>query len=244
MEKMTIIPAIDIMNGECVRLTKGDYATKKVYTSDPLSIALEMEQAGLERLHLVDLDGAKAGKVINLATLEKIAKATQLSIDFGGGIKTKEDLERVLEAGAKQVTIGSLAVKDPQQVQQWIVEFGPDSIILGADALDGKIAINGWVDATGVDLMDFISSYYNRGIRNVLCTDISRDGMLQGTATELYRDIMKRFPDLFLIASGGVSGLHDIDELIAAGIPAVVLGKALYEGRIELKELAKRNALC
>jgi phosphoribosylformimino-5-aminoimidazole carboxamide ribotide isomerase len=241
---MKIIPAIDVINGNCVRLTKGDYSTEKVYHTNPPDIARQFEDAGFTRLHMVDLDGAKAGRVINLSTLESICNATNLEVDFGGGIKTREDLDNVLNAGATQVTIGSLAAKDPDLVGEWIKQFGASKFILGADALNGKIAVNGWIDDSGIDLFEFISSYYRLGVRDVLCTDISRDGMLQGTSNELYSQIMKMFPDLFLIASGGVSGIEDVEELIRLKIPSVVIGKAIYEGRIDLNELAKLDSKC
>lgn len=235
---MTIIPAIDLIDGACVRLTRGNYDTRKVYNSDPLMVAKEFEAKGFERMHLVDLDGAKAGKVVNLAVLESICQNTSLKVDFGGGIKTDEDMEKVLNAGASQVTIGSLAVKQPEKVKEWIAKYGAERIILGADARDRKIAVSGWLETSELDLMDFIGDYYALGIRHVLCTDISRDGMLQGPAFDLYNEIMSRFPDLQLIASGGVSGIEDVDRLKANGIPSVVIGKAIYEGRIDLDELA------
>jgi phosphoribosylformimino-5-aminoimidazole carboxamide ribotide isomerase len=238
---MTIIPAIDLIDGQCVRLTKGDYDTKKVYNTDPLEVAKHFEENGFTRLHLVDLDGAKAGKVINLSVLESICNNTQLQVDFGGGIKTDEDLEKVLNAGAFQVTIGSLAVKDPAKVKEWISKFGADRIILGADVKDRRIAVSGWLETSAIDLFDFIEDYYSCGIRNVLCTDISKDGMLEGPAFELYSELMKRFTDLKLIASGGVSGIEDVRKLKDLGIPAVVIGKAIYEGRISLRELAVLN---
>ena len=241
---MKIIPAIDLINGNCVRLTKGDYATEKVYNTDPVEVAKQFESAGFTRLHVVDLDGAKGGKVINLSTLQNICSNTSLQVDFGGGIKTREDLNKVLDAGAHQVTIGSLAAKDPQTVHNWIEEFGSEKFILGADAFNGKIAVNGWVDDSGIDLFEFIEGYYSKGIRHVLCTDISKDGMLQGTSNELYERIMKVYPDLFLIASGGVSGIQDVEELIRLNIPSVVIGKAIYEGRINLNELAKLDESC
>jgi phosphoribosylformimino-5-aminoimidazole carboxamide ribotide isomerase len=241
---MKIIPAIDLINGNCVRLTKGDYSTEKVYHKNPVEVVRQFEEEGFTRLHVVDLDGAKAGKVVNLKTLESICSQTSLSVDFGGGIKNREDLDKVLNAGAYQLTIGSLAAKEPQTVGEWIREFGADKFILGADALDGKIAVNGWIDDSGINLFEFISSYYNLGIRHVLCTDISKDGMLQGTSNELYKEIMRLYPDLYLIASGGVSGLNDVVELIKLKIPAVVIGKAIYEGRIDLIELAKLDESC
>ncbi|MEY4602877.1 MAG: 1-(5-phosphoribosyl)-5-[(5-phosphoribosylamino)methylideneamino]imidazole-4-carboxamide isomerase [Bacteroidota bacterium] len=241
---MKIIPAIDLINGNCVRLTKGDYATEKVYHSDPAEVAKQFEYEGFTRLHVVDLDGAKAGKVVNLKTLENICSKTSLKVDFGGGIKTREDLNNVLDAGAYQVTVGSLAVKDPKTLYSWISEFGAGKFILGADVLNGKIAVNGWMEDSGVDLFDFIDDYYELGVHHVLCTDISKDGMLQGTSNELYEQIMNRYPDLHLIASGGVSGLSDVEELILLNMPAVVIGKAIYEGRIDIKELAKLDEKC
>jgi phosphoribosylformimino-5-aminoimidazole carboxamide ribotide isomerase len=237
--KMTIIPAIDLIDGKCVRLTKGDYDTKTVYHDDPLTIARQFEELGFQRLHLVDLDGAKAGKVINLAVLENICRNTSLRVDFGGGIKTDEDLNSVMNAGAWQVTIGSLAVKAPEKVKEWIGTYGPEKIILGADVRDRKIAVSGWLETSSLELNDFIDSYYALGIRHVLCTDISRDGMLQGPAFELYKELMSRYPDLQLIASGGVSGIEDVERLIENGIPSVVIGKAIYEGMIDLNELAE-----
>jgi phosphoribosylformimino-5-aminoimidazole carboxamide ribotide isomerase len=238
---MTIIPAIDLIDGQCVRLTKGDYDTKKVYNSDPLEVARELESAGFSRLHLVDLDGAKAGKVINLSILEAICTNTALQVDFGGGIKTDEDLKKVLNAGAYKVTIGSLAVKDPQKVKEWIAKYGPERIILGADVKDRMIAVSGWLETSDLELFTFLEQYYQLGIRHVLCTDISKDGMLEGPAFELYSELMERFPDLELIASGGVSGIEDVKRLKELNIPAVVIGKAIYEGRIDLRELGVLN---
>jgi phosphoribosylformimino-5-aminoimidazole carboxamide ribotide isomerase len=236
---MTIIPAIDLIDGNCVRLTKGDYDSKKVYHSDPLEVALQFEAAGFKRLHLVDLDGAKAGRVINLSVLERICSNTTLKVDFGGGIKTDKDLHAVLSAGAQQVTIGSLAVKDPDKIKEWILEYGAESIILGADVKDKKIAVNGWLETSSIDLVKFIHEYYLLGIRHVLCTDISKDGMLEGPSFELYNELMTTFPDLQLIASGGVSNLQHVVSLKENGIPAVVIGKAIYEERIGLKELSE-----
>jgi len=238
---MTIIPAIDLIDGDCVRLTKGEYDTKKIYSTDPLEIAKRFEEAGFKRLHLVDLDGAKAGKVINLAVLERICSQTSLTVDFGGGIKTEVDLKKVLNAGAKQVTIGSLAVQKPELVKEWIECYGAETFIIGADVKEGKIAISGWLETSQLELNDFVQSYYELGIRHVLCTDISKDGMLQGPAFELYNDLMLRFPALQLIASGGVSGIHDVHLLKSNYIPAVVIGKAIYEGLIDLNELGMLN---
>lgn len=232
-----IIPAIDIINGQCVRLTKGNYNTQKVYDSDPVAVALRFEQMGVKRLHVVDLDGARSKHIVNIDILRRITSETSLVVDFGGGIKSDDDIEKALEAGAAMVTVGSIAVTDPERTQHWIRQYGADRFILGADARDGRISINGWKEDTGEELLNFIRRYYEHGIHRVLCTDISRDGMLQGPATELYRTIMQAFPNLHLIASGGVSGNADILALDAAGIPAVVFGKAFYEGNIRLEEL-------
>ncbi|MBR4782322.1 MAG: 1-(5-phosphoribosyl)-5-[Bacteroidaceae bacterium] len=235
-----LIPAIDIIDGHCVRLTRGDYGSKKVYDLNPLDFAREIEAMGYTRLHVVDLDGAKSSHVVNIKTLHQLATNTSLQIDFGGGIKTDEDLEAAFNCGATFVTIGSIAVSKPQMMVDWIERYGADRFILGADVNKGHISINGWQEDSAIQLIPFISQYYDRGIRRVLCTDISRDGMLQGTATDLYRHIMTQFPDLQLIASGGVSCEQDIDELHQAGIPAVVFGKAIYEGKVNLKDLAHK----
>lgn len=235
-----LIPAIDMIGGQCVRLTKGEYDSKKVYDTNPAEVAKRFEQLGFKRLHVVDLDGAKSHHIVNDATLKAICEETHLTVDFGGGIKTKEDVEKAFQAGAKMVTIGSLAVTNPALCEEWIKEYGAERIVLGADARNGKISINGWKEDSEMELMDFIQSYYDKGIRNVLCTEISHDGTLEGPAIELYINIMQRFPDLHLIASGGVSCMEDIKELEKAGIPAVVFGKAIYEGRIDLKELITR----
>ncbi|MBQ0049272.1 MAG: 1-(5-phosphoribosyl)-5-[(5-phosphoribosylamino)methylideneamino]imidazole-4-carboxamide isomerase [Bacteroidales bacterium] len=232
-----IIPAIDIIGGQCVRLTKGDYNTQKVYDSDPVAVAKRFEQMGVKRLHVVDLDGARSKHIVNIDVLKRITTETELIVDFGGGIKSDDDIEKALEAGAAMVTVGSIAVTDPQRTMRWIEQYGADRFVLGADARDGRISINGWKEDTGEELISFIQRYYEKGIKRVLCTDISRDGMLQGPAIELYKNIMQTFPDLQLIASGGVSGNEDIIELDKAGIPAVVFGKAFYEGRIRLEEL-------
>ena len=236
-----LIPAIDIIEGQCVRLTKGEYDSKKVYDANPASVASRFEQLGFRRLHVVDLDGAKSHHIVNDATLRAITSQTSLVVDFGGGIKTQEDVEKAFAAGARMVTIGSLAVTNPTLCEEWIQRYGADRIVLGADARNGKISINGWKEDSQLELMDFIQSYYNKGVRNVLCTEISHDGTLQGPATALYAEIMQRFPDLHLIASGGVSCQEDIEELERAGIPAVVFGKAIYEGRIDLEKLMENN---
>ena len=233
------IPAIDIIGGQCVRLSKGDYNSKKVY-GDPLQTALRIEDAGFGRIHLVDLDGAKSHSVVNLSVLKAISSQTKLKIDFGGGIKTDADIQKVFDNGATWATIGSVAVKEPQTFDRWLKLYGPEKIILGADTRNGLISINGWKEDAPVVLFDFLEAQTEKGVRHILCTEISRDGMLEGTAIELYREIMQRFPDCRLIASGGVSGMQDLEELDKAGIPNVVFGKAIYEGRIDLKAVAQR----
>jgi len=235
--KIEIIPAIDMIDGKCVRLTKGDYAQKKVYGDSPLEMAKLFESKGIKRLHLVDLDGAKSKHVVNDKVLHDICRETRLIVDFGGGIKTNDDLEKVFDAGAAMATAGSIAATDPETVYGWIERYGAQRLILGADARNGKISINGWQKDSTIDLLPFIGDYMSRGIRQVLCTDISKDGMLSGTNTTLYRTIMKHFPTCQLIASGGVSSMDDIRELDDADIPAVVVGKAIYEGNIDLDEL-------
>jgi len=234
---MEIIPAIDCIDGKCVRLTQGDYAQKTVYHDDPLDVALEFERAGIKRLHLVDLDGAKAGKVVNWKVLERIAANTSLQIDFGGGIKTEEDLEKVLGAGAKWAVIGSLAVKEPERFMNWISVYGSQTFFLGADVRNEKIAISGWKETTEKGVMDFISEYKTRGIDYMFCTDISKDGKLEGPATELYQKIMEQNNDLRLVASGGVSKSDDLYELQRIGCNGVIIGKAIYENRISLDDL-------
>lgn len=237
---MLPIPAIDVIESKCVRLTKGDYATKTTYRDDPAEVAREFEDLGFRRLHLVDLDGARAGRVVNLRVLERITSATGLTVDFGGGVKTDDDLHAVFESGAQMVTLGSVAVKQPHKVDEWAATYGTDRIIIGADALDGTVRISGWEQESGMSLTDFISRYYDRGFRRVLCTDISRDGMLQGPATALYRSLLDHFPELTLIASGGVGSMADLEALDAAGVPEAVFGKAIYEGKINLKEVVER----
>ena len=238
-DSIQLIPAIDIIQGQCVRLSKGDYDTKRVY-GNPVEIAQQMEALGFRRLHLVDLDGAKEGHVVNLQVLRDICQKTNLIIDFGGGVKTEKDVEQVLETGAKMITVGSMAVKSPSTLLKWIETYGAEHLILGADVRDGRISINGWMEDSEILLDDFLQYYTEAGIKNVLCTDISRDGMLQGPSTPLYRKIIETHPQCHLIASGGVSCNEDIIELNEAGIPAVVFGKAIYEGRIDLQELAKK----
>ncbi len=234
---MLLIPAIDIIDGRLVRLTKGDYATQKVYNEDPVAVAREMEGHGFRRLHVVDLDGARSKHVVNLDILRRITHETNLIVDFGGGVKTDVDMEKVLEAGAHMVTAGSIAVTDPDTVHGWLRQFGAEHIVLGADVRDGLISINGWKEESSLQLLPFLESYMKEGVRHVLCTDISKDGMLQGPATPLYRQVMQAYPDCQLIASGGVSSIEDIRQLAEAGVPAVVFGKAIYEGRIDVKEL-------
>lgn len=237
-----LIPAIDIINGQCVRLTKGDYDQKTVY-GEPLDMACEFERIGFKRLHVVDLDGAKSKHIVNDAALKAITAQTQLTVDFGGGIKTDEDIEKAFASGASMVTIGSIAVTQPDLFIGWLEKYGEERIILGADVRNGKISINGWKEESEEDLLPFLKKYIDAGVRNVLCTEISKDGTLQGPAIDLYKRVMDAYPDLHLIASGGVSCIEDIKALDAAGIPAVVFGKAIYEGKINLKELwAWQNA--
>ena len=232
-----MIPAIDLIEGKCVRLTKGEYGSKKIYNEDPVAQAREFEALGFKRLHVVDLDGAKSKHIVNDAVLRGITEATSLTVDFGGGIKTAEDIEKAFCAGAKMVTLGSIAVTNPQLCEEWIEKYGAERIILGADVRNGKISINGWKEDSDDDLMPFLKRYISKGVKNVLCTEISKDGTLAGPAIELYREIMREFPQLHLIASGGVGSNADIEALDRAGIPAVVFGKAWYEGRIKIEEL-------
>ncbi len=234
-----LIPAIDIIDGKCVRLSQGDYESKKVYNENPLEVAKEFEAYGIRRLHIVDLDGAASQHVVNYRILEQIAAQTSLVIDFGGGIKTTGDIEIAFESGAQMVTVGSIAVKSPEVFTEWLQTYGNEKIILGADVKDNHIAINGWKEESPLELMSFLDAYVAKGITQVLCTDISRDGMLKGPATDLYKRILQVHPELHLIASGGISSLDDILKLDEAGIPAAVFGKALYEGRISLKDLSR-----
>ena len=231
-----LIPAIDIINGQCVRLTKGDYDQKAVY-GNPLQMAQEFETIGYQRLHVVDLDGAKSKHIVNSSVLQSLASETQLTIDFGGGIKTDEDIEIAFRCGASMVTIGSIAVTEPERFLHWLDKYGADRLILGADVRNGKISINGWKEDSAEDLLPFLRKYIDAGVRNVLCTEISKDGTLAGPAIDLYKRVMEEYPMLHLIASGGVSCMDDIKALDAAGIPAVVFGKAIYEGKINLQEL-------
>ena len=237
--QITPIPAIDLIEGKCVRLTQGDYATSHVYAEDPVDMARRFEDMGFTRLHLVDLDGAKSRHVVNDHVLKAITRATKLIVDFGGGVKTDDDMARVLDAGAEMVTCGSIAVTQPDTVLGWMERYGAEHLILGADVKDGKISINGWQEDSAHELMPFLQRYLDAGMMHVLCTDISRDGMLQGPATALYGSIMKAFPHCRLIASGGVSCIEDILQLDKAGVPAVVFGKAIYEGKINMNELAE-----
>jgi len=229
---MDIIPAIDLIDGKCVRLTQGDYAQKKIYNQNPLEVAKSFEDVGIRRLHLVDLDGAKAQHIVNYRILHSIATHTSLVVDFGGGLKTDADLRIAFDNGASMVTGGSIAVKDPETFVRWITDYGPDRIILGADAKDGMIAVSGWTETVSLELTSFIAGYRAKGITRVICTDICRDGMMQGPAVELYQNLLKQFPGLYLVASGGVSCMKDIFALREAGVPAVIIGKAIYEGKI------------
>lgn len=231
-----LIPAIDIIDGSCVRLTKGDYEQKTVY-GDPLEMARQFEEIGYRRLHVVDLDGAKSRHIVNDKILSRLSKETSLVIDFGGGIKSDDDIGKAFEAGASMVTIGSVAVTNPELLERWLLKYGPERIILGADVRNGRISINGWKEDSEQELLPFLKQYIEMGVKNVLCTEISKDGTLSGPAISLYQEVMKAYPQLHLIASGGVSSMDDIKALEAAGIPAVVFGKAIYEGRINLKEL-------
>jgi phosphoribosylformimino-5-aminoimidazole carboxamide ribotide isomerase len=235
-----IIPALDILDGKCVRLSQGDYDLKKIYNEDPLEVAKQFEDYGLRRLHLVDLDGAKANRVINYKVLERIAAHTSLIIDFGGGLKSDYDLQIAFDSGAEMVTGGSIAVKNPAVFQRWIEKFGGTKIILGADCRNNRIAVCGWTENTEEDIFLYIENWHKQGILKVICTDISKDGMMEGTNEELYRKIREQVSDIHLIASGGISSMEDIDRLEEAHIPGVIIGKAIYEGRIDLKELSKR----
>ena len=237
--RIELIPAIDIIEGKCVRLTQGDYNSQKVYNENPVEVAREFADYGIRRLHIVDLDGAKSQHVVNVKVVEQIRSATDLVIDFGGGVKSDDDLYKAFNAGADMVTIGSLAVKQPQTFLQWLTMFGGHRIILGADVRNGQISINGWQEEDGEQLIPFVRNYVEKGVEQVLCTDISKDGMLQGPAIELYRQVLSSFPNLHLIASGGVSSIDDIKALDEAGVPAVVFGKAIYEGRIKLSDLVQ-----
>ena len=237
-----IIPAIDIIDGKCVRLSEGDFERKKVYDQNPLNVARRFEDAGVTHLHLVDLDGARQKKIINWSVLESIASNTKLQIDFGGGVQSEKDLRTAFECGAHQITVGSIAVNEESVVLKWLEDHGSEKIILGADSKDGKIAVSGWTEVTDLDLHRFLSKYVDRGIRYSICTDVSKDGMLQGTNLNMYRPIKQKFPQLFLIASGGVTKIDEIVTLDQIGVNGVIIGKALYEGHIELSQL--KDYLC
>lgn len=234
-----IIPAIDLIDGKCVRLSQGDYQQKTIYNENPLEVARMFADAGIRRLHLVDLDGAKAHHIVNHKVLETIATKTNLIIDFGGGLKSDDDLRIAFECGASMVTGGSIAVRNPEVFASWIEKFGGEKIILGADVKEEKIAVGGWIETTDLELMPFIQNYMGKGISKVICTDISKDGMLSGPATDLYKKMLEQEPAMYLIASGGVSSIRDIEMLIENKVPAVITGKAIYEGKIKLPELAK-----
>ena len=239
---MEIIPAIDIIEGKCVRLTQGDYNQKKIYNENPLEVAKEFEDAGLTRLHLVDLDGAKEGKVRNWKVLELLAGKTSMVIDFGGGVKTEKDLQIIFECGAALATIGSMAVKDENTFIEWLKKYGADKFLLGADVKDEKIAVHGWQETTEIWIYDFIQKYLEQNVRQVFCTDVAKDGALEGPSTELYKNIIQKFPELHFIASGGVSNINDVYKLEEINCKWVIIGKAIYEGRIKLSELKKVNS--
>jgi len=238
---MIIIPAIDIIDGKCVRLTRGDYAQQKVYNDNPVDVAKQFSDAGIQRIHLVDLDGAKAGKIVNLAVLEGMASATSLVIDFGGGIKNINDVGSVFNAGAAMATIGSLAVKHPELLEEWLMEFGADKFLIGADVLEGKIKISAWLEDGGIDIFTFIGKMIGLGASNIFCTDISKDGAMEGPSVELYKKIMAQHPEINLIASGGVTNIEDVIELKAIGCGGAIIGKAIYEGNITLQQLLSIN---
>lgn len=234
---MRIIPAIDIIDGKCVRLSKGDYDTKKIYNENPLEVAKSFEAHGIEYLHLVDLDGAKSSQIVNYKVLEQIASKTNLKIDFGGGLKSDSDLKIAFESGANQITGGSIAIKQPEVFKSWIQQYGADKIILGADAMNEKVAISGWLEESKEEVIPFIQSYQKEGIQYVICTDISKDGMLEGPSFELYQRILEQTKDLKLIASGGISTFDELPKLAKLGCEGTIIGKAIYEGRISLKQL-------
>ncbi len=239
---MQIIPAIDVINGKCVRLSKGDYSKQKIYNENPVEVAKTFEDAGLQRLHIVDLDGAKAGSIQNLKVLESIASATKLFIDFGGGIKNIDDANSVFNAGASIITLGSIAVKKPGIVEEWIMEFGADKILIGADVLNEKIKISGWLEDGGINIFEFISKMLAIGAQDIFCTDISKDGMMKGPSVDLYKKIIATFSTLHLISSGGVSRIEEVILLKETGCTGAIIGKAIYEGKITLSELSTINA--
>jgi phosphoribosylformimino-5-aminoimidazole carboxamide ribotide isomerase len=236
---LKIIPAIDLIDGKCVRLTQGDYAQKKVYNENPVEVAREFEASGIKYLHLVDLDGAKSNGIVNWKVLNQISTQTRLKIDFGGGIKSDKDLEIAFENGANQLNIGSIAIKNKELFLRWLQKFGSEKIILSADVKNEEIAVSGWQENSGINLFDFLQDYLSKGIKHVVCTDVSKDGTLQGTAIDLYEKILKQFPDIKLIASGGISNIIDVDELSKTTVSGVIIGKAIYENKIQLKELHK-----
>ncbi|MFL9839255.1 1-(5-phosphoribosyl)-5-[(5-phosphoribosylamino)methylideneamino]imidazole-4-carboxamide isomerase [Flavobacterium sp. ST-75] len=235
---MRIIPAIDIINGKCVRLTKGNYATQKTYNENPVEVARSFEDAGIKYLHLVDLDGAKSGSIVNHKVLESIASQTNLIIDFGGGVKSDIDIQKAFDYGASQITVGSIAIKNSNKVGEWLSQYGSDKIILGADCNNRKIAVNGWLQESDTDVLEFIQGYQKKGIKAVICTDIAKDGMLQGPSVNLYKEIIGS-TNINLIASGGITNIQDVLDMKAIGCEGAIIGKALYEGKIELKELSK-----
>ncbi|MDQ3393168.1 MAG: 1-(5-phosphoribosyl)-5-[(5-phosphoribosylamino)methylideneamino]imidazole-4-carboxamide isomerase [Bacteroidota bacterium] len=236
---MIIIPAIDIIDGKCVRLTQGNYNQKKIYNEDPLEVAKSFEASGIKRLHLVDLDGAKKKKIVNIKVLESIAAGTSLWIDFGGGVQSDEDIQMAFDAGAQQITGGSIAVKNPELFLSWLEKYGSEKIILGADVKDNKIAISGWQESSDLEIFNFIKSFLAKNVKYVICTDVSKDGLLQGPSFELYNQISEKFPELKLIASGGVSNMEDLEKLSKTDCYGVIVGKAIYEGRVTLKDLQK-----
>ncbi|SKC13797.1 1-(5-phosphoribosyl)-5-[(5-phosphoribosylamino)methylideneamino]imidazole-4-carboxamide isomerase [Dyadobacter psychrophilus] len=234
-----IIPAIDLIEGKCVRLTQGDYGQKTIYNENPLEVAMQFQDAGLKRLHLVDLDGAKAKKVVNWKVLEKIASKTSLHVDFGGGVQSDEDLKAVFESGAKQVTGGSIAVKNPELFMSWLSVYGGEKIILGADAKKEKVAVSGWEEGTEIWVYDFVENYVDKGVKYTISTDVAKDGLLQGPSFDLYKNLQDKCPDLKIIASGGISGLEDVEKLAEMNIYGVIIGKAIYENRIKLTDLQR-----
>lgn len=239
---MKIIPAIDIINGKCVRLTKGDYTQQKVYNENPVEVAKQFAGAGFKRLHIVDLDGAKAGVIMNMAVLENIAASVDMVIDFGGGVKKITDIEDILNAGASMVTIGSLAVKHTEVLEEWLMEFGVDNFLIGADVLNENVKISGWLQDGGINIFDFVGKMIDVGVTNIFCTDISKDGMMQGPAIELYKKIIEQYPEINLTASGGVSNIDDVKRLKEIGCSGVIIGKAIYENLVTLDELIKLNS--
>lgn len=239
---MIIIPAIDIINGKCVRLTRGDYTQQKIYNEDPVDMARQFADAGFTRLHLVDLDGAKAGSITNLVVLEKIAGAVDMVIDFGGGVKQEADVQRVFNAGASLVTIGSLAARQPELLEAWLQQFGAHRFLIGADVLDDYVKISGWLEDTGINIFDFVGMLFSLGVTSIFCTDIAKDGMMQGPAVDLYKKILEQHPGLDVTASGGVSSMADLLQLEEAGCSGVIIGKAIYENLVSLEELIKYNA--